>query len=193
VWPPAPNVELDAEDPEEMRMWWFSRWVTLPFGVLGGIVVFALMLLTVIDVIQRSLSGQGVPGVVEYSEVLLVIAVFCAIAAAQVRGFHVSTTGLVDALPRTAHRSVVLIGALLGTPVIAIMAVVAVSATWTSFADGEYRIGIAQVLVWPARAAVAVGLILYLVEYIHGAIARFGNSEIEEEEHRDLVEQGALL
>jgi TRAP-type C4-dicarboxylate transport system permease small subunit len=174
-------------------MWWFSRWITLPLGVVGGIVVFALMVLTVIDVVMRKLAGQGVPGVIEYSEVLLVVGVFFAIAAAQVRGFHVATTGFVSALPRTARRIVELVGAALGVLVIATMAYVAVITAWTSFETGEYRMGIAHVLVWPARAAVAVGFILYLVEFIHGAVLHFQRPEDEPDTELELAERGVLL
>jgi len=174
-------------------MWWFSRWITLPLGVAGGIVVFALMVLTVTDVVMRKAAGQGIPGVIEYSEVLLVVGVFFAIAAAQVRGFHVATTGFVSNLPRTARRIVELIGAVLGVLVVATMAYVAVVTAWTSFENGEYRMGIAHVLVWPARAAVAVGFVLYLVEYIHGAVLHFQRPEDEPDTELELAERGVLL
>lgn len=174
-------------------MWWFSRWITLPIGVAGGMVVFALMVLTVVDVVMRRSSGQGVPGVIEYSEVLLVVGVFCAIAAAQARGFHVATTGFVSVLPRNARRIVELVGAALGVIVVATMALVAVSAAWTSYESGEYRMGIAHVLVWPARAAVAAGFILYLVEFIHGAILHFQRPDDEPDSDLELAERGVLL
>jgi len=174
-------------------MWWFSRWVTLPLGVLGGIVVFALMALTVVDVIMRRAAGQGVPGVVEYSEVLLVVGVFCAIAAAQIRGFHVATTGFVGRLPLNARRAVELVGAFLGVLVLITMTVVASFAAWTSFATGEYRMGIAHVLVWPARAAVAVGFAVYVVEFIHSAVLHFKHPEDEPDDELELAEKGVLL
>lgn len=174
-------------------MWWFSRWVTLPLGVLGGIVVFALMALTVVDVIMRRAAGQGVPGVVEYSEVLLVVGVFCAIAAAQVRGFHVATTGLVGRLPRNGRRAVELVGAALGAVVLVTMTVVAFFAAWSSLSTGEYRMGIAHVLVWPARAAVAVGFAVYVVEFVHGAILHFRNPADDTDHDLELAEKGVLL
>lgn len=175
-------------------MWWFSRWVSLPIGALGGAVVFALMVLTVIDVAMRRTSGQGVPGVVEYSEVLLVVGVFCAIAAAHVRGFHVSTTGFVSILPKNARRLVELLGGILGLIVLAVMTWVATTTAWTSFITGEYRMGIAHVLVWPARVAVAIGFLLYLVEFIHSAVQRFRNPAEDDDDHElELAEKGVLL
>lgn len=173
-------------------MWWFSRWVTLPLGVLGGVFVFLLMALTVVDVILRRTAGQGVPGVVEYSEVVLVVAVFCAIAAAQVRGFHVATTGLVSRFPRNVRRVVELVGAALGMAVLLTMTVVAFFAAWSSFTTGEYRMGIAHVAVWPARAAVAVGFALYVVEFTHGAVQHFRNPEAESDNELELAEKGLL-
>jgi TRAP-type C4-dicarboxylate transport system permease small subunit len=170
----------------------FSRWITLPLGGVGGAVVFVLMALTVVDIVLRKMSGQGVAGVVEYSEVLLVVAVFLSIAAAQVSGFHVATTGFTSRLPRTARRIVELTGALAGAVVIAAMVFVATNAAWVSFQTGEYRMGIAHVVVWPARAAVAVGLFLYLVEFVVGAIRHFRNPDLHEHDEFELAEKGLL-
>jgi TRAP-type C4-dicarboxylate transport system permease small subunit len=174
-------------------VWWFSRWITLPLGVLGGTVVFVLMALTIIDVALRTANGQGIAGVVEYSEVFLVIAVFAAIAAAQVRGFHVATSGLMSRLPRQPRRIVEAVGALLGFLVIGIMAVVAVFAAANSIESGEYRMGIAHVLVWPARVAVAVGFVVYAVEFVHGAIRHFIDPDEDVDDALDPLATGAVL
>jgi TRAP-type C4-dicarboxylate transport system permease small subunit len=173
----------------------FSRWVTLPLGTVSGAIVALLMVLTVIDIILRKIAGHGVPAIVEYSEVLLVVAVFFAIASAQVEGFHVSTTVFTSRLPVEARRIVELVGAGLGSVVVVCMALVATNAAWISFTTGEYRFGLAAVVVWPARAAVALGLWLYLIEYVSGSIRRFKNPPEEPDAQDDLekAEKGVIL
>jgi len=176
-------------------MWWFSRWITLPLGALGGLAVFILMVLAVIDIGMRLASGRGVRGVIEYSEVILVVGVFFAIAAAHVKGVHVRTTGLVSRLSPNGRRIVELIGGLLSVLVLGTMAYVAVTATLNSISIGEYRMGIAQVAMWPARAAVAIGFILYLIEYIHSTVQMLRNPVFEDDEAHELelAEKGVLL
>jgi TRAP-type mannitol/chloroaromatic compound transport system permease small subunit len=173
----------------------FSRWITLPLGSVSGAIVAALMMLTVIDIILRKIAGHGVPAIVEYSEVLLVVSVFFAIASAQVEGFHVSTTVFTSRLPLGGRRFVELAGAVLGSVVVACMALVATNAAWVSFATGEYRFGLAAVIVWPARAAVALGLWLYLIEYASGAMRRFKSPPAEPDAEDDLekAEKGVIL
>jgi TRAP-type C4-dicarboxylate transport system permease small subunit len=173
----------------------FSRWITLPLGSMSGAIVFALMVLTVLDIVLRKMSGQGVAGVIEYSEVFLVAGVFFAFAAAQVEGFHVSTSVLTSRMPTAARRVVEAMGALMGAIIVGIMAYVATQAAWVSFVTGEYRFGLAEVVVWPARAAVALGLWLYLIEYAGNALNRFKNPE-DEDNSADAIakaEKGLVL
>lgn len=173
----------------------FSRWITLPLGSVSGAIVFALMVLTVVDIVLRKISGQGVPGSVEYSEVFLVVGVFFALAAAQVEGFHVSTSVLTSRMPIATRRVSEAIGALLGVIVIAVMAYVATQAAWVSFTTGEYRFGLAAVVVWPARAAIALGLWVYLLEYAGSAVRRFKAPE-DEDDAADAIamaEKGVVL
>lgn len=159
----------------------FSRWVTLPIGSVSGAIVCALMVLTIVDIVLRKMSGQGVPGGIEYSEIFLVVGVFFALAAAQAEGFHVSTSVLTSRMPVTARRVSEAMGALLGGVIVAVMAYVATQAAWVSFTTGEYRFGLAEVAVWPARAAVALGLWLYLIEFAGSAIRHFKVPEDEDD------------
>jgi TRAP-type C4-dicarboxylate transport system permease small subunit len=155
----------------------FTKWVTLPLGTIAGAMVILLMLLTVADVAMRKASGRGVPGTLEYSEVLLVIVVFLAIAAGQARGYHVNTMVLTQALPLKVRRWVELIGAIIGAIVVATMAAVSVEAALVSFQTGEYRFGLAHVPIWPARFALAIGLILYVFEFLRTSLERFLDNE----------------
>lgn len=95
-------------------------------------------------------------------------------------------------LPDDVRRILEMVGALAGAIVIAAMVVVAINAAIHSFRTGEYRMGIAHVVVWPARAAVAVGLFLYFIEFVTGAIRRFRDPDAHEPDERELAERGLL-
>jgi TRAP-type C4-dicarboxylate transport system permease small subunit len=74
------------------------------FAAIGGLVILAMMLMTVISVVKRSVLGAPVPGDFELVELGSAIAIFCFLPWCQVSGGNV----LVDfftskANPRTNH------------------------------------------------------------------------------------------
>lgn len=151
-------------------MKFLSRYVSSPFGVFAGALVLVLMALTVVDVTARKLAGQGIPGVIEYAEILLVMVVFFSLASGQVGGVHVKTSVLTSRLGPRARRWVHYPPAVLGMAVVATMIVISAFAAWQSYQSGEYRFGLAQVPIWPARAAVTIGLTMFLFEYVRTTI-----------------------
>ncbi|OAV62859.1 TRAP transporter small permease [Enteractinococcus helveticum] len=148
----------------------YTKWVSLPLGVISGFLVVVLMAITVADVISRSSGGSAIPGVLEYSEILMVAVVFLALPAAQNRGFHIRTSLLTNILPPHVSRILIIAGSVVGILAIAALAWVSVGNTITSFTTGEYRFGLTKVEIWPARAFLAVGIIAYSVEYVRSAV-----------------------
>ena len=74
------------------------------FAAIGGLVILAMMLMTVVSVVKRSVLGAPVPGDFELVELGSAIAIFCFLPWCQVSGGNV----LVDfftstANPRTNH------------------------------------------------------------------------------------------
>lgn len=143
-----------------------SRFTTVPLGYVAAIVMAALLGLTLVDVVLRKTRGRGIDGTVEYTETLLVIGVFVSLAFAQRSGNHIATSVVTSKVPRAAAR---LLNAVVGAFGAAVLAVT-VFATWDRFMHAmeraEYTMGVARVDLWPARLAVAVGLGIYLFEYL---------------------------
>lgn len=134
-------------------------------GVVSGITLAALLVLTLVNVIKRETTGRGIDGTIEYTEVLMVIAMFLALALAQRNGTHISTSFVTNIMPRTlAHILNRVVGAF-GVLVIGMIIFSAYDAYTFSIERGEYTMGIARVELWPARLAVLVGMIVYLYEY----------------------------
>lgn len=141
------------------------RYLTRPLGWVGGALTIVLMVLTVTDVIVRKVTGTGVPGNVEYGEVLLVICVFLGLGAAQMNGDHISTSLVTSRLSPNVRRAVRAIGFLVGVTVAVVLLVASVQVAMDSVIDGEYRFGLVGVPMWPARVAVAIGALMFLLEY----------------------------
>lgn len=139
-------------------------------ALLAGALIMGLILLTVADVAWRNLDGHSIPGVYEYSEVILVAIVFLSLAWTQKIGQHVSIDLVTRALPPRGERIVRAIGCLVALAILTWMAFASIEAASDSWATGEYRIGLSEVPVWPARFAVAIGLCALVLQLAVGLL-----------------------
>lgn len=133
---------------------------------VGTCALFLIMATATIDVASRNFFGKSIPGILESAEVILVVGVFLGMAYAQRLKAHVSTSLIVDLFPKSVGR------VLRVTGLLAVIVYVAL-ATWKtgeralqSFLTGEVRFGLIEIPQWPARAAIAIGFALLLLELI---------------------------
>jgi len=134
--------------------------------ILASILAFLLMVIIVSDVLTRMISGHGLAGAVEYTEVLLVGIVFLAWAAAQRAGSHVTIDLLYERLKPVARHVMATFGFVLVIVCLVPLTVLSFESAIDAFTTGEFRIGVASTPVWPARAAVAVGLAAVILEIL---------------------------
>lgn len=136
----------------------------MAFLAVAGIIFMALA--TVADVARRTFEGESIAGVLELGEVMMVAITFLGLAYAEYRGAHVSMTLVVRRIPRRIAAVINAAGLLLIVVVVAWMFLVTFDRAVESYAEGEYRFGLVQVAIWPARIAIVVGLAAYLIELV---------------------------
>ncbi len=73
-------------------------------GVLAALGLFAIMLLTLLDVSGRKLLDSSVPGSLELTELLMVCVIFAALPLVSLRGEHVTFDSLDALMPRWLRR-----------------------------------------------------------------------------------------
>ena len=73
-------------------------------GVLAALGLFAIMLLTLVDVSGRKLLDSSVPGSLELTELLMVCVIFAALPLVSLRGEHVTFDSLDALMPRWLRR-----------------------------------------------------------------------------------------
>ncbi len=73
-------------------------------GLLAGIALFAIMLLTLVDVTGRKFLDASVPGSLEVTELLLVVVIFAGLPLVSLRGEHVVFDSLDPLWPATWRR-----------------------------------------------------------------------------------------
>lgn len=147
-----------------------SKYLTTPLGVFAGVLVLVLSVITVVDITFRKLGLGSVPAALEISEMLLVVCVFSAFGAAMRTRTHVATSVLTERISPKARRILHIIAA----SIISIMLVALVVATsqeaYKSILSGEFRFGLVQVPLWPAKLAAAVGMAIFLFEFVRSYI-----------------------
>ena len=73
-------------------------------GLLAAVALFAIMLLTLVDVLGRKLLSQSVPGSLELTELLMVVVIFAALPLVSLHHEHVAFDSLDALLPAWLRR-----------------------------------------------------------------------------------------
>ena len=73
-------------------------------GVLSALALFAIMVLTFLDVSGRKIWSQSIPGSLEVTELLMVVVIFGALPLVSLKGEHVVFDSLDVLLPRQVQK-----------------------------------------------------------------------------------------
>jgi TRAP-type transport system small permease protein len=76
-----------------------KKLLELACGVLAGLALFGIMALTFFDVLGRKFLDNSIPGSLEMTELLMVVAIFGALPLVSLRGEHVLFDSLDDRMP----------------------------------------------------------------------------------------------
>lgn len=140
------------------------RRASLVLAVVAASLTALIMLGLTIEVTLRSISGRGLLGMVELTESLLVGAVFLGLAHAERTGRHVSLGLVADRLP---FRLSYALHAVAMTFVLALFVWIAYRSgvqAVESFDRGEVRPGIRNIVLWPARTVLLLGVVALILE-----------------------------
>jgi TRAP-type mannitol/chloroaromatic compound transport system permease small subunit len=141
-------------------------WIHQATGVIAGAGILLLMTGVVADVVVRTLAGFAVPGVVDYSEVLIVLCAFIALGYAQRDGAHVVVDTLIHYLKPGGVAVLSGIVILATVPLLLWLSWETAELAIQSYQRGEFRFGIYEVKLWPARAMLPLGLVLWAIEIL---------------------------
>lgn len=81
-----------------------TKLLDLLCGLLAGIALFAIMVLTFFDVLGRKFLSNSIPGSLELTELLMVVVIFAALPLVSRRGEHVEFDSLDPYLPGWLRR-----------------------------------------------------------------------------------------
>lgn len=141
-------------------------YVTRALAIVAAIIYGLLMVITVVDIGRRALTGKSVEGLVEASPLLLLSAVCLGLAYAELTGTHVRTSLVTERMSSTS--ALVFRGtmAIFGAALLAWIAWNAIGKTLDAYRIGEATMGLVPILTWPAKALVPVGFFLWMMQLL---------------------------
>lgn len=149
----------------------FAEWMAL----LGGFVVFLLMLMMAVDAIGRKVAS-ALPGALEFSEALMVPAVFLPLMFVQLRREHVFVGVVTDWLSPRTRAFLDGVAAVVGMVIFGLLTWLAFDKALQAFTVGEYRVAVISVPIWPFRCIIPFGTGLLVLQLALNAIEDFGRA-----------------
>lgn len=140
------------------------RWVerfTAGVAALGAVAIAVIMMLTVADVVRRTLTDKSIQGVVEVAPLLLLSAAALGLGYAEQTRIHVRTSMVTSRLPRVMALSVRAVGSLVSLVVLAWVAWESLHRAISAVEDGDVTPGFVALPTWPAQVLVPLGFALF--------------------------------
>lgn len=154
----------------------FAEWLALG----GGFVIVALMAMLALDALGRKTLG-ALPGALEFSEALMVPAVFLPLMFVQLKREHVFVGVATSWLPPRTQVFLDGLAALVGALIFSFLTWLAVVKAVDAFIVGEYRVAIISVPIWPFRWFIPLGTSLLVFQLVltaaHEFTRAFGTDE----------------
>lgn len=148
-----------------------AEWMAL----IGGCVVFVLMVLVAADALGRKL-WTAVPGALEFSEAMMVPAVFLPLMFIQMKREHVFVSAATTHLSIRKQALLDGIAALVGVAVFGLLTWLALEKAYLAWVVGEYRVALISVPIWPFRWLIPLGTGLMVFQLLLTALEEFGRA-----------------
>jgi TRAP-type mannitol/chloroaromatic compound transport system permease small subunit len=153
-----------------------AEWLAL----IGGFVVIILMFMESLDALGRKTFG-ALPGALEFSEALMVPAVFLPLMFVQMKREHVFVGVVTLGLPLRTQAFLDGAAAVVGVLIFALLTWLGIDKALDATAVWEYRIAVISVPIWPFRWMIPLGTGLLVFQLVLTAIHEFGRAFGEEE------------
>ncbi|MGD9614022.1 MAG: TRAP transporter small permease subunit [Alphaproteobacteria bacterium] len=124
---------------------------------ISGVAIFALMFVTMAEVLGRRLFNAPIPGAIDYIEVSMVLFAFMGAAYCQRLGGHVRMDLLVSNLKGRVQWAVEALGVLIAAVYIGIIVIASAKDAWRSYEFGDETIDI-NLPIWPSKMVVPLAL-----------------------------------
>jgi TRAP-type C4-dicarboxylate transport system permease small subunit len=173
-----------------------SKRISSIAAILAAGCTIALALAITADALVRFITGRSLLGMVELSETLLVAIVFLGLSYCGYVGAHITMNLVTAALPpRVAAWARVLAYSLVVALVVWMLYATGMRA-WDSFVGGEFKFGLVQWPLWPARSLIAAGILIsipvFLLTLLSNLLVALRKREAAEASPEDILTAGIV-
>jgi len=153
-----------------------ATWLALA----GGFIVVILMFLETLDALGRKTFG-ALPGALEFSEALMVPAVFLPLMFVQMKREHVFVGVVTMGLPNRVQCFLDGVAAVIGILIFGFLTWLAFNKAYDATLIQEYRVAIIPVPIWPFRWFIPLGTGLMVLQLVLTAVQEFARTFGEDE------------
>jgi TRAP-type C4-dicarboxylate transport system permease small subunit len=188
----AKDIFLEQQNRKEacvtsiaVRAWRATERTTIVLGVIATAALIALMILTTADVVFRYILGSPLKGVYEISELLFLSAVFLGLGYTQLSHEHVNVQIVIRRLPRRVNLMLETVMLLLALFIYGLLTWRGLVTLLEAISSGEYRWGLIQIPLWPARLTVPVGASALCLRFIGEMVINLRELFITRKQNRE--------
>lgn len=144
-------------------------------------VIAAMMIITIADVVARRGFSEHVKGSYEYVALLFVYLIFFGLAFAQRTDSHITIGVLYNRLPRIGRLRTQAVTCIIGFGLFATLTFFSAESAFFAYKIHDTLLGAIQVITWPSRIGVPVGIGLLALRFLAQLIGIIKRGELLEE------------
>lgn len=134
--------------------------------IVAGIFVLVMMLITMGDVVMRSLFNSPLEGAFEITEFMMAGVVFLGLAYMQREKGHLAIEVFTERMPPWGRTVVRIFGYLVALALFAAIAYETTGLAYEAWDIQDYTMGAARLPLWPVKSAIALGSILFCIRLV---------------------------
>jgi len=140
---------------------------------IAGWLMFAMMMLLVVDVITRSFN-MPLQLMAELSVFVMMIVIYLGFSRCEEHGEHVRLEFAVNALPKRFRSIANSASQVIAVAVIGLMLYAVTNDAWSSFLTGSAIEGTVDMPIWPTKFVMVVGMVFFLLQGIVNLVDPIG-------------------
>jgi TRAP-type mannitol/chloroaromatic compound transport system permease small subunit len=154
--------------------WRSLNWIILTLGGISAVLILFIMMVTVVDVVLRYIFKAPLKGSYEFCEIFFLSSVFLGLAYTQSFRGHVNVDILISRLSARTNLILEICMFLIALSIGGLLIWQGTEAFLRSLSTGEYRWGLIQIPLWPARLMIPVGVCALCLKMIGELLTDFG-------------------
>jgi len=148
--------------------------IVVTLGGISAVLILFIMMVTVVDVVLRYIFKTPLKGSYEFCEIFFLSSVFLGLAYTQSFRGHVNVDILISRLSARTNLVLEICMLLISLLIGSLLIWQGTEAFLRSFSTGEYRWGLIQIPLWPARLMIPVGVCALCLKMMSDLLTDFG-------------------